>query len=197
MKGTWSAAVTHGNDAGGAAGRDYTLSLNEKSAETDPAKTGYTSYDPATDTYVWTLDARQGRTYQITESGHEYAGATAGWQETFQYAIRNSAAATVGMKPYTSSGVRITAEAYPTDVPALAIQTVALQNLYVRSGILVLHKVDAGTDEGISNVSFRLSHKDGSALTVSQAGDLRVLCTGGRRSRRHPYRACAGQQSGD
>lgn len=166
VKGTWSAAVTHGNDAGGAAGRDYTLSLNEKSAETDPAKTGYTSYDPATDTYVWTLDARQGRTYQITESGHEYAGATAGWQETFQYAIRNSAAATVGMKPYTSSGVRITAEAYPTDVPALAIQTVALQNLYVRSGILVLHKVDAGTDEGISNVSFRLSHKDGSALTL-------------------------------
>lgn len=166
VKGTWSATVTHGNDAGGAAGRDYTLSLNEKSAETDPAKTGYTSYDPATDTYVWTLEARQGRTYQITEQGHEYAGATAGWQETFQYAIRNSAAATVGMKPYTSSGVRITAEAYPTDVPALAIQTVALQNLYVRSGILVLHKVDAGTDEGISNVSFRLSHKDGSALTL-------------------------------
>lgn len=166
VKGTWSAAVTHGNDAGGAAGRDYTLSLNEKSAETDPAKTGYTSYDPATDTYVWTLEARQGRTYQITEQGHEYAGATAGWQETFQYAIRNSEAATVGMKPYTSSGVRITAEAYPTDVPALAIQTVALQNLYVRSGILALHKVDAGTDEGISNVSFRLSHKDGSALTL-------------------------------
>ena len=166
VKGTWSAAVTHGNDAGGAAGRDYTLSLKEKSAETDPAKTGYTSYDPATDTYVWTLEARQGRTYQITESGHEYAGATAGWQETFQYAIRNSAAATVGMKPYTGSGVRITAEAYPTDVPALAIQTVALQNLYVRSGILVLHKVDAGTDEGISNVSFRLSHKDGSTLTL-------------------------------
>ena len=166
VKGTWSAAVTHGNDAGGAAGRDYTLSLKEKSAETDPAKTGYTSYDPATDTYVWTLEARQGRTYQITEQGHEYAGATAGWQETFQYAIRNSAAATVGMKPYTGSGVRITAEAYPTDVPALAIQTVALQNLYVRSGILVLHKVDAGTDEGISNVSFRLSHKDGSALTL-------------------------------
>lgn len=166
VKGTWSAAVTHGNDAGGAAGRDYTLSLKEKSAETDPAKTGYTSYDPATDTYVWTLEARQGRTYRITESGHEYAGATAGWQETFQYAIRNSAAATVGMKPYTGSGVRITAEAYPTDVPALAIQTVALQNLYVRSGILVLHKVDAGTDEGISNVSFQLSHKDGSALTL-------------------------------
>ena len=166
VKGTWSAAVTHGNDAGGAAGRDYTLSLNEKSAETDPAKTGYTSYDPATDTYVWTLDARQGRTYQITEQGHEYAGATAGWQETFQYAIRNSAAATVGMKPYTSSGVRITAEAYPTDVPALAIQTVALQNLYVRSGILVLHKVDAGTDEGISNVSFQLSHADGTPLTL-------------------------------
>ena len=166
VKGTWSAAVTHGNDAGGAAGRDYTLSLNEKSAETDPAKTGYTSYDPATDTYVWSLDARQGRTYQITEQGHEYAGATAGWQETFQYAIRNSAAATVGMKPYTGSGVRITAEAYPTDVPALAIQTVALQNLYVRSGILVLHKVDAGTDEGISNVSFLLSHADGTPLTL-------------------------------
>lgn len=166
VKGTWSAAVTHGNDAGGAAGRDYTLSLKEKSAETDPAKTGYTSYDPATDTYVWTLEARQGRTYQITEQGHEYAGATAGWQETFQYAIRNSAAATVGMKPYTSSGVRITAEAYPTDVPALAIQTVALQNLYVRSGILVLHKVDAGTDEGIGNVSFQLSHADGTPLTL-------------------------------
>lgn len=166
VKGTWSATVTHGNDAGGAAGRDYTLSLNEKSAETDPAKTGYTSYDPATDTYVWTLEARQGRTYQITESGHEYAGATAGWQETFQYAIRNSAAATVGMKPYTSSGVKITAEAYPTDVPALAIQTVALQNLYVRSGVLVLHKVDAGTDEGISNVSFQLSHADGTPLTL-------------------------------
>lgn len=166
VKGTWSAAVTHGNDAGGAAGRDYTLSLNEKSAETDPAKTGYTSYDPATDTYVWTLEARQGRTYRITEQGHEYAGATAGWQETFQYAIRNSAAATAGMKPYTGSGVKITAKAYPTDVPALAIQTVVLQNLYVRSGILVLHKVDAGTDEGISNVSFRLSHADGTPLTL-------------------------------
>lgn len=166
VKGTWSATVTHEKDAGGAAGRDYTLSLKEKSAETDPAKTGYTSYDPATDTYVWSLDARQGRTYQITEQGHEYAGTTEGWQETFQYAIRNSAAATAGMKPYTGSGVRITAETYPTDVPALAIQTVALQNLYVRSGILVLHKVDAGTDEGISNVSFQLSHKDGSALTL-------------------------------
>ena len=166
VKGTWRATVTHEKNAGGDAGLDYTLSLNEKSAETDPAKTGYTSYDPATDTYVWTLEARQGRTYQITEQDHEYAGATEGWQETFQYAIRNSAAATAGIKPYTSSGVKITAETYPTDVPALAIQTVALQNLYVRSGILVLHKVDAGTDEGISNVSFRLSHKDGTALTL-------------------------------
>ena len=167
VKGTWSAAVTHGKDAGGAAGLDYTLSLKEKSAETDAAKTGYTSYDPATDTYVWTLDARQGRTYQITESGHEYATASpAEWQETFRYAIRNSASATVGMMPYSSGAVKVTAEAHPTDVPALAIQTVVLQNLYVRTGILVLHKVDAETDEGISGVSFRISRADGGAMTL-------------------------------
>ena len=33
------------------------------------------------------------------------------------------------MMPYSSGAVKVTAETHPTDVPALAIQTVVLQNL--------------------------------------------------------------------
>ena len=143
---------------------DYTLTLNPAAKETETGKTGYTSYDKSTDTYTWELSVRQGRTYTVREQN--YQADAERWNNTSQYMITNSDADTNGWLPYTDNGAKLTAEAYPSDIPMEASQTVAFQNLYVQSGLLTIHKIDSNTGNGLSGVSFQISMENGNALTL-------------------------------
>lgn len=154
---------------------DYTLSL--KSAEevkteadenTDQTSTvvGYDSYDRATDTYTWNLSARSGRSYTIKEN--EYMEDQRTWNNTNLYQVlhtSDSAEDTGEWNEYQSSGVTITPRAYPTDAPVRSYQTVAFRNVYVKSGMLLLSKVDATTGNGLKGVAFKLSFVDTSDTT--------------------------------
>lgn len=176
VKEHWSAKITHvpdGDDRDLDVVTDYVLSLNSAEDESDPAKTGYTSYDPATDTYQWTLVARNKRQYTLTESGHTTGGTDldpAQWEQSFQYSIRGSDSATGGSLPY-ADGVQLQAEAYPDDVPDAVIQTVELRNLYVRAGVLTLYKADSLTGDGIGGVQFSVTRADGGEMTLYRKPD--------------------------
>ena len=158
----YSIAVSHTES--GAEKTDYTLTLNPAEEEAAEGMTGYTSFDQRTNTYIWVLNARQGRTYTVREQN--YQADTERWNNTAQFMITNSQAETNGWLNYTDDGVTVTAEAYPSDIPAEACQTVAFQNLYVQSGLLTIHKIDSNTGNGLSGVSFRLSMENGNALTL-------------------------------
>lgn len=160
--GDYSIQVSHAEN--NADKTDYTLTLNPAEEETTDGMTGYTSFDQRTNTYTWVLNARQGRTYTVREQN--YQADTERWNNTSQYMITNSQAETNGWLDYTDEGVTVTAEAYPSDIPAEACQTVAFQNLYVQSGLLTIHKIDSNTGNGLSGVSFRLSMENGNALTL-------------------------------
>ena len=173
IKENWSAQITHAADSeeerDPAVVTDYVLSLNSGEEETDPAKTGYTSYDADTDTYQWILPARNGRYYTLTESGHTITDAGLDinqWEQSFQYSIRGSADATNGAVPYPDSGVTFRAEVYADDVPDSATQTVELHNLYVQPGVLTIHKADSLTGDGIGGVQFAVSRADGGTFTL-------------------------------
>ena len=49
---------------------DYTLCLEPLGQETVAGTTGYKSYDEATQTYLWSLNARQGREYLFREENY-------------------------------------------------------------------------------------------------------------------------------
>ena len=158
VKQTWYASVTH--TEAGAETEDFRLLLTPAEEVSGAGEAGYTGYDAATGTYTWTVPARQGRAYTLREL--DYLPAGAHWHTTCQYAIRNSAAQTAGWLAYDpAAGVAVTAESYPGDVPDDVIQTAAFQNLYVQSGLLTLHKVDALTGNGMGNVPFAITNADG------------------------------------
>ncbi len=144
---------------------DYVLSLNSAESETDSTKTGYTSYDAVTDTYTWSLPVRQGREYCIKEEN--YTLDLDKWNNTNRYTISNSDSEVSGWQDYPSdTGVFVTAEAYPSDVPDLACQIVSFQNMYVKSGLLSVIKADSTTGNGLKNVSFKLSKVSGQSISL-------------------------------
>ena len=55
---------------------------------------------------------------------------------------------------------------YASDVPDEAVQSVALQNIYVKAGLLTVAKLDSNTGNGIRDVAFRLTHENNPELTV-------------------------------
>lgn len=169
VKQKFTVAVTHENADGQSVG-DYTLCLASADAAAD-GQTGYTSYDPETQTYTWCLTARQGRTYTIQEQA--YTLSTQKWNHTHRYQVlnestndRENGAARASWQTYDAAGVQVAAVAYPSDVPDTACQTVAFQNIYVEAGMLTVSKIDSVTGNGLAQVSFRLSSYDGSDLTV-------------------------------
>ena len=163
VKKNFAISVTHQEN--GASVSDYTLSLNSAESETDKTKTGYSSYDAATDTYTWNLTGRQGRTYNFKELN--YILDQDKWNNTNRYSVSNSADATGGWLDYpVNDGVNITAEAYPSDLPAQSVQTVSFQNMYVKSGLLTVIKADSTTGHGLKNVSFKISRVNGKSLTL-------------------------------
>lgn len=143
---------------------DYTLRLKpEKDTSLAEGETGYKSYDPVTNTYTWVLDGYQNQKYTITEEGggipDEYAGE---YSQTVRYTVRNPNQQTVtpvsGWNTYDeASGVTVTVASYANDISDDAVQTVALENMYVKTGTITVAKRDSVTGNGIAGVEFELS----------------------------------------
>lgn len=157
-------SVKHQSAAGNDETLDYDLSLLPAAQETREGFTGYTSYDPDSDTYSWTLLGRQEQTYHVQE---HCAEPTEGVNYTARYAITNSAAQTGGwVDDPDGEGVYVTVASYASDVPDNAVQTVALQNVYVKAGLLTVAKLDGNTGNGLRDVAFRLRHESETALVI-------------------------------
>ena len=157
-------SVKHQSATGNDETLDYDLSLLPAAEETREGFTGYTSYDPDSDTYSWTLLGRQEQTYHVQEHNAE---PTAGVNYTARYAITNSAAQTGGwVDDPDGKGVYVTVASYASDVPGNAVQTVALQNIYVKAGLLTVAKLDGNTGNGLRDVAFRLRHESDAALVL-------------------------------
>ena len=142
---------------------DYDLSLRPLAEEDREGFTGYTDYDPDSDTYTWVLLGRQEQTYYVREHN---VSPPEGINYTARYAIANSAAQTGGWADYPDGGIPVKVASYASDVPDNAVQTVAMQNIYVKAGLLTVAKLDSNTGNGIREVAFRLEHEDGTALSL-------------------------------
>lgn len=149
---------------------DYHLTLDARDEVNNVTDVGYTEYDAATHTYTWVLGVRQGRTYTVQECNYTLDATQ--WNHTNRYRIRNAPGETTAeeaWKNYDShSEVKVVAEAYAADLPEASYQTVEFENLYVKAGLLTVHKVDSVTNNGLKNVSFRLSLENGNPLKLYQ-----------------------------
>lgn len=146
---------------------DYRLVLTPKDETTGGV--GYSSHDAETDTYTWVLSIPQGTAYTVQETGYMPAGN--GWQVFHRWMIRNHPSAGVpsGWRDYDAlDGISVTAASYSNDTPDPAVQTVALQNIYVHTGRVTVFKSDYCTKSGIGGVEF--------TLTDDAAGTPLALC---------------------
>lgn len=66
----------------------------------------------------------------------------------------------------TTSVVKCSAQAYPNDVPDVAVQTVAFRNIYVQAGLLSVTKIDSVTNHGMKDVAFKISRVDGAPMEL-------------------------------
>ena len=156
--------ITVEHEEDGTTVRDFTLRLADADSVTAEGEAGYESYDAATDTYVWSVPARKGRTYTVAEHGYMLADDVK-WHHSNRVQVKNCPEATGWMD---GTSATVTADSYPNDVPNLAIQTVAFRNLYVQAGLLTVFKSDLGTGHGLRNVTFRLSRTDGTPMQLWQ-----------------------------
>lgn len=169
--------VTH--EENGQTVTDYTLTLNSLNAEGRDGMTGYDGYDAATKTFTWILEGRQGRTYTLKEENYALdTGQTTDtdgnqattWNSSHSYQIHDSPGGTNDTNGWVTydpaKGVQVRVTSYASDVPDSSCQTVAFLNTYVQSGLLTVQKVDTTTGNGLSGVSFRVSHEDGTELTL-------------------------------
>lgn len=153
--------VSHTEDSGSVT--DFTLVPRPKNEVNEAGKLGYTDYDAATKTYTWEVPAQQKRSYTITEAGHIPSGS---WRVSNSYVIRNSPeGGSTGYQPYPEAGIKITAVGYADDVQNIAVQTVALRNVYVGVGTLTVNTQDAITGDNLRDIPYRLT-RDGSAVTL-------------------------------
>ena len=151
---------------------DYTLCLEPLGQETVAGTTGYKSYDEATQTYLWSLAARQGREYLFREENYLLTDGIK-WNNSNSYMITNSTEnGTNGWVTYnTASVVKCVAQAYPNDVPDSAVQTVAFRNIYVQAGLLSVTKIDSVTSHGMKDVAFKISRVDGTPMELYKKTD--------------------------
>lgn len=128
-------------------------------------ETGYTSYDPKTDTYTWVLSGYPNMKYTVKESGDDIPNQIASdYSHTARYMVRNPNQQTVtpvsGWNSYDGTGVTVTVASYAKDILDSAVQTVALENMYVKTGTITVAKRDSVTGHGISDVKFTLTMDD-------------------------------------
>lgn len=161
-KDNFTITVSHTEDSGSVT--DFTLLPQPAADVTGTGKLGYTDYDAATQTYTWEVPAQQKRSYTITEAGYTPSGS---WRVSNSYVIRNNPdGGATGYQPYPEAGIKITAVGYADDVPNIAVQTVALRNVYVGVGTLTVNTQDAITGNNLRDITYRLTHEDGTAVTL-------------------------------
>lgn len=155
--------ITVSHTEGSGSVTDFTLLPQPAAGVTEAGKRGYTDYDAATQTYTWEVPAQQKRSYTITEAGHIPSGS---WRVSNSYVIRNNPdGGATGYLPYPKDGIKITAVGYADDVQNIAVQTVALRNVYVGVGTLTVNTQDAITGDNLRDIPYRLT-RDGSAVTL-------------------------------
>ena len=155
--------ITVSHTEGSSSVTDFTLLPRPKNEVNETDRLGYTDYDAATETYTWEVPAQQKRSYTITETGYIPSGS---WRVSNSYAIRNAPEGSpTGYQPYPAAGIVITAVGYGDDVPNIAVQTVALRNVYVGVGTLTVNTQDAITGDNLRDITYRLTH-DGTAVTL-------------------------------
>ena len=156
--------ITVSHTEGSGSVTDFTLLPQPAAGVTEAGKRGYTDYDAATQTYTWEVPAQQKRSYTITEAGYIPSG---NWRVSNSYAIRNSPEGDpTGYQLYPKDGIVIKAVGYADDVQNIAVQTVALRNVYVGVGTLTVNTQDAITGDNLRDIPYRLTRADGSAVTL-------------------------------
>lgn len=158
--------ITVSHTENGSSVTDFTLVPQPAKAVTEQGKLGYTRYDAEVDTYTWEVPAQQRRDYTIKETGHTLQGDK--WRVNNRYLIRNHPQGlSGGYQDYPEeSGITITAVAYGNDVPNTAVQTVALQNIYVGIGTLTVKTQDSITGNGLAKVEYKLSRPGGAEVVL-------------------------------
>lgn len=158
--------ITVSHTENGSSVTDFTLVPQPAKAVTEQDKLGYTRYDAEADTYTWEVPAQQRRDYTIKETGHTLQGDK--WRVNNRYLIRNHPQGlSGGYQDYPEeSGITITAAAYGNDVPNTAVQTVALQNIYVGIGTLTVKTQDSITGNGLAKVEYKLSRPGGAEVVL-------------------------------
>lgn len=158
--------ITVSHTENGSSVTDFTLVPQPAKEVTEQGKRGYTRYDAEADTYTWEVPAQQRRDYTIKETGHTLQGDK--WRVNNRYLIRNHPQGlSGGYQDYPEeSGITITAVAYGNDVPNTAVQTVALQNIYVGIGTLTVKTQDSITGNGLAKVEYKLSRPDGAEVVL-------------------------------
>lgn len=163
-KGSFCIDVLPADDTTGA--EKYKLVLKAAgSMSLEEGETGYTSYDPKTDTYTWVLSGYPNMKYTVKESGDDIPNQLASdYSHTARYMVRNPNQQTVtpvsGWNSYDGTGVTVTVASYAKDILDSAVQTVALENMYVKTGTITIAKRDSVTGHGISDVKFTLTMDD-------------------------------------
>lgn len=158
--------ITVSHTENGSSVTDFTLVPQPAKAVTEQGKLGYTRYDAEADTYTWEVPAQQRRDYTIKETGHTLQGDK--WRVNNRYLIRNHPQGlSGGYQDYPEeSSITITAAAYGNDVPNTAVQTVALQNIYVGIGTLTVKTQDSITGNGLAKVEYKLSRPGGAEVVL-------------------------------
>lgn len=158
--------ITVSHTENGSSVTDFTLVPQPAKAVTEQGKLGYTRYDAEADTYTWEVPAQQRRDYTIKETSHTLQGDK--WRVNNRYLIRNHPQGlSGGYQDYPEeSGITITAVAYGNDVPNTAVQTVALQNIYVGIGTLTVKTQDSITGNGLAKVEYKLSRPGGAEVVL-------------------------------
>lgn len=158
--------ITVSHTENGSSVTDFTLVPQPAKAVTEQGKLGYTRYDAEADTYTWEVPAQRRRDYTIKETGHTLQGDK--WRVNNRYLIRNHPQGlSGGYQDYPEeSGITITAVAYGNDVPNTAVQTVALQNIYVGIGTLTVKTQDSITGNGLAKVEYKLSRPGGAEVVL-------------------------------
>ena len=155
--------ITVSHTEGSSSVTDFTLLPQPDADVNEAGKLGYTDYDAATQTYTWKVPAQQKRSYTITEAGYIPSGS---WRVSNSYVIRNSPeGGPTDYQPYPKDGIVIKAVGYADDVQNIAVQTVALRNVYVGVGTLTVNTQDAITGDNLRDITYRLT-RDGSAVTL-------------------------------
>ena len=174
--GGYSILVTHDPEQENGTVTDFELCLQPAGQETRSGQTGYTEYDPSTDTYTWILNGHPLREYTLSERNYLPEGE---WHNINRYRVTGAAGTPSRWEAYDAAEkVKVVAESYANDLPTSAYQTVAFQNIYTQRHILTLFKIDAFTHAPLQGVEFTLTRTD-AALQLTRKPDTSEYCGNG------------------